>query len=208
MAILVQIHPDNPDPKRIQQVVETLKKGGVIIYPTDSVYSIGCDLMNPKALERVARIKDIKLEKANFSIICYDLSHISEFAKNIENNVFKLMKKALPGPFTFILNASSNVPKIFQSKKKTIGIRVPDNNIAREIVKELGNPIVSTSVHDDDEIIEYTTDPELIYERYEKLVDLVISGGFGNIEASTVVDCTSGEPVVVRDGIGEIDELY
>jgi tRNA threonylcarbamoyl adenosine modification protein (Sua5/YciO/YrdC/YwlC family) len=208
MAILVQIHPDNPDPKKIQQVVDTLQKGGVIIYPTDSVYSIGCDLMNPKALERVARIKDIKLEKANFSIICYDLSHISEYAKNIDNPVFKLMKKALPGPFTFILNASSNVPKIFQSKKKTIGIRVPDNNIAREIVHVLGNPIVSTSVHDDDEIIEYTTDPELIYERYEKLVDIVISGGFGNLEASTVVDCTSGEPVVIRDGIGEIEELY
>lgn len=208
MAILVQIHPDNPDPKRIQQVVETLQKGGVIIYPTDSVYSIGCDLMNPKALERVARIKDIKLEKANFSIICYDLSHISEYAKNIDNQVFKLMKKALPGPFTFILNASSSVPKIFQSKKKTIGIRIPNNNIAREIVRVLGNPIVSTSVHDDDEIIEYTTDPELIYERYDKLVDIVISGGFGHIQASTVVDCTSGEPVVIRDGIGEIDELY
>jgi tRNA threonylcarbamoyl adenosine modification protein (Sua5/YciO/YrdC/YwlC family) len=207
MAFLVQIHPDNPDPKRIQQVVETLKKGGVIIYPTDSVYSIGCDLMNPKALERVARIKDIKLEKANFSIICFDLSHISEYAKHIENPVFKLMKKALPGPYTFILNASSNVPKIFQSKKKTIGIRVPDNNIAREIVRTLGNPIVSTSVHDDDEIIEYTTDPELIFERYEKLVDLVINGGFGQLHASTVVDCTSGEPEVIREGIGEIDSL-
>lgn len=208
MAILVQIHPDNPDPKKIQQVVEVLQKGGVIIYPTDSVYSIGCDLMNPKALERVARIKDIKLEKANFSIICYDLSHISEFAKNIENPVFKLMKKVLPGPFTFILNASSSVPKIFQSKKKTIGIRVPDNNIAREIVQVLGNPIVSTSVHDDDEIIEYTTDPELIYERYDKLVDIVISGGFGNIHASTVVDCTNGEPEVVREGIGKIEDLF
>jgi len=207
MAFLVQIHPDNPDPKRIQQVVEILKKGGVIIYPTDSVYSIGCDLMNPKALERVARIKDIKLEKANFSIICFDLSHISEYAKHIENPVFKLMKKALPGPYTFILNASSNVPKIFQSKKKTIGIRVPDNNIAREIVRALGNPIVSTSVHDDDEIIEYTTDPELIFERYEKMVDLVINGGFGQLNASTVVDCTSGEPEVIREGIGEIDSL-
>lgn len=206
--MLIQIHPDNPDAKKIAQVVDCLKKGGVIIYPTDTVYSIGCDLFNPKALERVARIKEIKLEKANFSIICHDLSHISEYAKSIENPVFKMMKKALPGPFTFILNASRNVPKIFQSKKKTIGIRVPENNIARTIVQQLGNPIVSTSVHDDDEVIEYTTDPELIHERYEKVVDMVINGGFGHIDASTVVDCTSGEPEIIRQGIGDVDEFF
>lgn len=205
--MILNIHPDNPDPKRIEQVVDVLRKGGVIIYPTDSVYAIGCDLMNIKALEKVARIKNIKLEKSNFSVICYDLSHLSEFTKPIDNSVFKLMKKALPGPYTFILNASSQVPKIFQSKKKTVGIRVPDNNIPREIVRMLGNPIVSTSVHDDDEILEYTTDPELIHEKYNHQVDLVINGGFGNLNASTIFDCTNGEPELVREGIGSLDVL-
>lgn len=184
-----------------------MRKGGVIIYPTDSVYTIGCDLMNIKALERVARIKNIKLDKANFSVICYDLSHLSEYAKPIDNAVFKLMKKSLPGPYTFILNASNSVPKIFQSKKKTVGIRVPDNNIPREIVKVLGNPIVSTSVHDDDEILEYTTDPELIHEKYNNQVDMVINGGFGNLNASTVFDCTNNVPELVREGIGSLDVL-
>jgi len=205
--MILNIHPDNPDPKRIQQVVDVLRKGGVIIYPTDSVYAIGCDLMNIKALEKVARIKNIKLDKANFSVICYDLSHLSEFTKPIDNSVFKLMKKALPGPYTFILNASGQVPKIFQSKKKTVGIRVPNNNIPREIVRILGNPIVSTSVHDDDEILEYTTDPELIHEKYNNQVDLVINGGFGNLDASTVFDCTNDTPELVREGIGSLDVL-
>jgi tRNA threonylcarbamoyl adenosine modification protein (Sua5/YciO/YrdC/YwlC family) len=205
--MIINIHPDNPDPKRIEQVVDVLRKGGVIIYPTDSVYAVGCDLMNIKALEKVARLKNIKLDKANFSFICYDLSHISEYTKPIENQVFKLMKKALPGPYTFILNASGQVPKIFQSKKKTVGIRVPDNNIPREIVKVLGNPIVSTSVHDDDEILEYTTDPELIYDKYKDLVDVVINGGFGNLDASTVFDCTQGAPELVREGKGSLDIL-
>lgn len=205
--MLLNIHPENPDPKRIREVVDCLRQGGVIIYPTDSVYTIGCDLMNIKALERVARIKNIKLDKANFSVICYDLSHLSEYAKPIDNAVFKLMKKSLPGPYTFILNASNNVPKIFQSKKKTVGIRVPDNNIPREIVNVLGNPIVSTSVHDDDEILEYTTDPELIHEKYNKQVDMVINGGFGNLNASTVFDCTNNVPELVREGIGSLDVL-
>ncbi len=205
--MLINIHPDNPDPKRIDQVVDVLRKGGVIIYPTDTVYTIGCDLMNIKALEKVARIKNIKLEKANFSVICYDLSQLSEYTKPIDNNVFKLMKKALPGAYTFILNASGQVPKIFQSKKKTVGIRVPDNNIPREIVRVLGNPIISTSVHDDDEILEYTTDPELIHEKYSNQVDLVISGGFGNLHASTIFDCTSGSVELVREGIGSLDVL-
>ncbi len=205
--MLINIHPDNPDPKRIDQVVDVLRKGGVIIYPTDTVYTIGCDLMNIKALEKVARIKNIKLEKANFSVICYDLSQLSEYTKPIDNNVFKLMKKALPGAYTFILNASGQVPKIFQSKKKTVGIRVPDNNIPREIVRVLGNPIISTSVHDDDEILEYTTDPELIHEKYSNQVDLVINGGFGNLHASTIFDCTSGSIELVREGIGSLDVL-
>lgn len=202
--MILKIYPDNPDPKRIQQVADILRNGGLIIYPTDTVYSIGCDLMNQKAIAKVAAIKGVKSDKANFSIICYDLSHISEYAK-VNTPEYKLLKKSLPGAFTFILNATGNVPKIFKSKKKTIGIRVPDNNIAREIVKEFGNPIIATSVHDDDEILEYTTDPELIHEKYGKLVDVVIDGGMGNNEASTIVDLTDGEPEIVRQGIGELD---
>jgi tRNA threonylcarbamoyl adenosine modification protein (Sua5/YciO/YrdC/YwlC family) len=202
--MILNIHPDNPNPKRIQEVAEILRNGGLIIYPTDTVYSIGCDLMNQKAIAKVAAIKGLKPEKANFSIICYDLSHISEYAR-VNTPEYKLLKKSLPGAFTFILNATGNVPKIFKSKKKTIGIRVPDNNIAREIVKEFGNPIIATSVHDDDEILEYTTDPELIHEKYGKLVDVVIDGGMGNNEASTIVDLTDGEPEIVRQGLGELE---
>jgi tRNA threonylcarbamoyl adenosine modification protein (Sua5/YciO/YrdC/YwlC family) len=201
--MILKIYPDNPNPKRIQEVAEILRNGGLIIYPTDTVYSIGCDLMNQKAIAKVAAIKGVKPEKANFSIICYDLSHISEYAR-VNTPEYKLLKKSLPGAFTFILNATGNVPKIFKSKKKTIGIRVPDNTIAREIVKEFGNPIIATSVHDDDEILEYTTDPELIHEKYGKLVDVVIDGGMGNNEASTIVDLTDGEPEIVRQGIGEL----
>lgn len=202
--MLVSIHPDNPDPKRMRQVIDVLKDGGVIIYPTDTVYSIGCDLMNTKAVNRVAQIKGLKPEKANFSLICYDLSHISEYAR-IETADYKLMKKSLPGAFTFILNGSSKLPKLFKSNKKEVGIRVPDNNIARELVRLLGNPLIATSVHDEDEVIEYTTDPELIYEKYRDQVDLVINGGFGHNEASTIVDLTSGEATIVRQGIGILD---
>lgn len=202
--MLLNIHPENPDPKRMNQVVDCLRGGGVIIYPTDTVYSIGCDLMNPKAVARVAQLKGLKPEKANFSLICFDLSHISEYAR-IETPDYKLMKKSLPGAFTFILNASSKVPKIFKSNKKTIGIRVPDNSIARELVRLLGNPLIATSVHDDDEVLEYTTDPELIHEKYNQQVDIVINGGFGNNEASTIVDLTSGAPEIVRQGIGELE---
>lgn len=202
--MILKIYPDNPNPKRIQEVADILRNGGIVIYPTDTVYSIGCDLMNQKAIAKVAAIKGIKPEKANFSIICYDLSHISEYAK-INTPDYKLLKKSLPGAFTFILNATGNVPKIFKSKKKTIGIRVPDNNIAREIVLEFGNPIIATSVHDDDEILEYTTDPELIHEKYGKLVDVVIDGGMGNNEASTIVDLTDGEPEIIRQGLGELE---
>ncbi len=205
--MLINIHPDNPDPRKVKQVIECLLSGGVIIYPTDSVYSIGCDLNNAKAVERVARIKGIQLKDANFSLVCRDLSHLSEYCKPIENNIYKLMKRALPGPYTFILNANNNVPKIFKSKKKTIGIRVPDHPVSLAIVTAMGSPLVSTSVHDDDEILEYTTDPELIHERYEDQVDMVIHGGIGNMEASTVFDCTSGMPELVREGRGPIEGL-
>jgi tRNA threonylcarbamoyl adenosine modification protein (Sua5/YciO/YrdC/YwlC family) len=203
--MLINIHPDNPDKRKIEQVIQVLKKGGVIIYPTDTVYSMACDLNNRKAVDRMAQIKGIKIEKANFSLICYDLSHISDYTVQFGNNIYKMMKRALPGPFTFILNANNSVPKLFKSKKKTIGIRVPNNNIAREIVKELGNPLISTSVHDDDEILEYITDPELIHEKYEKIIDIVIDGGYGQNEASTIVDCTGSEPEIIREGIGSVD---
>jgi tRNA threonylcarbamoyl adenosine modification protein (Sua5/YciO/YrdC/YwlC family) len=201
--MILNIHPDNPNPKRIQEVAEILRDGGLIIYPTDTVYSIGCDLMNQKAIAKVASIKGVKPEKANFSIICYDLSHISEYAR-VNTPEYKMLKKSLPGPFTFILNATGNVPKIFKSKKKTIGIRIPDNNIARAIVNEFGTPIIATSVHDEDEILEYTTDPELIHEKYGKLVDVVINGGPGKNEASTIVDLTQGETEIVRQGLGDL----
>jgi tRNA threonylcarbamoyl adenosine modification protein (Sua5/YciO/YrdC/YwlC family) len=203
--MLLKLYPENPERKKLQTVVDCLKKGGVIIYPTDSVYAIGCDITNAKALQRVAQLKGVKLEKANFSIICYDLSNISEYTKSLSNTVFKMLKRSLPGPFTFILPASNVIPKLFKNKKKTIGIRVPDNNIPRDIVNMLGNPIVTTSVKDDDEVIEYTTDPELIYERYSKLVDIVIDGGYGNNEPSTVVDCEDDQPEIIRQGIGKID---
>lgn len=206
--MLIKIYPENPNSKHIKQVVDCLKSGGLIIYPTDTVYGMGCDIHNHKAVERVCKIKGIKPEKANFSFICSDLSHLSDFTYHVDNNIFKIMKKAFPGPFTFILKANTNVPKLFKSNKKTVGIRIPDNNICREIVKELGNPIMSTSIHDDDEIIEYTTDPELIHEKYQNLVDIVIDGGYGNIIASTVIDCTEGEPIILRQGAGNLEEVF
>ncbi len=202
--MLLKIYPENPNARHIRMVVECLMDGGIIIYPTDTVYGLGCDIFQPKAIERIALLKGIKAEKANFSFICHDLSQLSDFSKPIPNNVFKLMRNNLPGPFTFILNASNSVPKLIQSKKKTVGIRIPDNNIPRVIVQELGHPIMSTSIHDEDEILEYTTDPELIYEKYSKLVDIVIDGGYGDNEPSTVVDCTEDEPVIVREGKGEL----
>lgn len=200
--MLLKIYPENPNPKHVRMVVECLLDGGIIIYPTDTIYGLGCDIFKAKAIERIANLKGIKAEKANFSFICNDLSQLADYTKPIPNSVFKLMKSNLPGPFTFILNASNNVPKLIQSKKKTVGIRIPDNTIPIEIVRELGNPIMSTSIHDDDKIIEYTTDPELIYERYNKLVDIVIDGGYGDNEPSTIVDCTEDEPVIVREGKG------
>ncbi|MCL3780642.1 threonylcarbamoyl-AMP synthase [Prolixibacteraceae bacterium JC049] len=202
--MLVKIYPENPNPKEIQRIVEVLRNGGVIIYPTDTIYGVGCDITNARAVEKVARIRGIQLQKSNFSFICYDLSHISDYSKPIPNSIFKLMKKNLPGPFTFILEANNNVPKIFKHKKKTVGIRVPDNNIIRDLVKELGNPIMSTSVHDEDEIMEYSTDPELISEKYENTVDAVIDGGYGELIPSTIVDCSAGDVEIIREGKGEL----
>jgi len=202
--MLLKIHPDNPSTRHIKMVVDCLNNGGIIIYPTDTVYGMGCDIYKSKAIDQIARIKGIKKEKANFSFICHDLSQLSEFTKPISNDIFRLMRSNLPGAFTFILKATNKVPKLFQSKKKTIGIRIPDNNIIAEIVKTLGNPVMSTSVHDDDEIIEYTTDPEIIYKKYKKLVDIVIDGGFGGNEPSTILDCTSDEIDIIREGKGII----
>jgi len=202
--MLIRLYDENTNLKDILRVVEILRDGGVIIYPTDTIYGIGCDITKPKAVERIARIKNVKPEKADFSFIFYDLSNISDYCKPIPNGIFKLMKKNLPGPFTFIMNANSNIPKLFRSTKKSIGIRVPQNNIIREIVKELGNPILSTSVRDNDSILEYTTDPELIHEKYGDLVDLVIDGGVGGNIPSTVIDCIGNEPVITRKGKGEL----
>lgn len=206
MAEFVKIYEENPNPKQIQKVVRILQNGGLIIYPTDTVYGLGCDITNTKALEKIAKLKGIKLEKANFSFICNDLSHLSDYVKQIDSPTFKLLKRALPGPYTFILPGSKNLPKPFK-KRKTVGIRIPDNDIARTLVSELGNPIVSTSIKDDDDILEYTTDPELIYEKWKNKVDVVIDGGFGDNYASTIIDVTISEPVVVREGKGSLTIL-
>jgi tRNA threonylcarbamoyl adenosine modification protein (Sua5/YciO/YrdC/YwlC family) len=203
--MLLKIYPENPNPKDINTVIECLRDGGIIIYPTDTVYSLGCDIMKPKSVERVAAIKGIKAEKANFSIVCSDLSNIADYTKPFSTEIYKIMKKALPGPFTFILEANNNVPKIFQNRKKTIGIRVPDNNIVRQLVLEFGNPIIATSIYDEDEILEYTTDPELIHEKYFNMVDIVIDGGYGGNQPSTVVDCTSNQIELVRQGKGKLE---
>jgi tRNA threonylcarbamoyl adenosine modification protein (Sua5/YciO/YrdC/YwlC family) len=207
LHMLIKIYPENPNPKAIEQVVEVLKRGGIIIYPTDTIYGLGCDITNHKAIERICQIRGIKPEKANFSFVCSDLSHISDYIKPIDTMVFRVLKKALPGPYTFILNANNNVPKLLSSKKKTVGIRVPDNDIAREIVRLLGNPILSTSIRDDDDVIEYSTDPELINEKYENSVDLIIDGGYGGNEPSTVIDCTTGELEIIRQGKGSLEDI-
>jgi len=205
--MLLKIYDTNPNETAIQQVVDVLKKGGLIIYPTDTIYGLGCDITNHKALEKIYQLRGMKPEKANLSFICYDLRHISDYIKPIDNKLFRLLKKALPGPFTFIFDASHKVPKLLSSKKKTVGIRVPDNNIAREIVRVLGNPIVSASIHDEDEILEYSTDPELIYEKFKDTVDIVIDGGYGDNMASTVVDCTAGEFEILRQGKGNLEDF-
>ncbi len=204
--MLVKIYNKEPAQRHINKVVETLNKGGIIVFPTDTIYGMGCSLNQSRAVDRIAKIKGTKKEKANFSIIFNDLSLLSEYTKPIENHLFRLMRKNLPGPFTFILNASNKIPKLFQSKKKTIGIRIPDNNIITTIVEELGHPVLTTSIRDEDEVVEYTTDPELIYEKYRDVVDIVIDGGYGDNEASTIVDCTSGEPIIIRQGKGVLQE--
>jgi tRNA threonylcarbamoyl adenosine modification protein (Sua5/YciO/YrdC/YwlC family) len=204
-AELLKIHPQNPEMRKINRVVEVLRKGGIIVYPTDTIYGIGCDLMNRKAIERLCRVMDIKPNKLDLSFICNDLTHISEYVRGLETPVFKVLKKSLPGPFTFILESSSRVPKILDVTKKTVGIRIPDHIIPRTLVAELGNPLITSSIKDDDKIKEYTTDPEEIYEDFKNLVDIVIDGGAGGNVPSTVVDCTGGELTLVRQGLGEID---
>ena len=204
MAEYIRIHPDNPQDKAIDQVVKILRDGGLVIYPSDTVYGLGCDITNLKAMEKLARLKGVKLDKTQFSIICNDLSHLSNYTLPIDNSTFKILKRALPGPFTFVMNASRNLPSAYKGKK-TVGIRVPDHQVPRLIVEKLGNPIASTSIHDDDAIIEYTTDPELIYEKWEKLVDAVVDSGYGDNVASTVVDMTDGVEVL-REGKGDIEE--
>lgn len=206
MAEFLKIYEDNPDPKKIDRAVNILRNGGVIIYPTDTVYGLGCDITKTRALEKVAWLKNVKLEKAKFSFICNDLSNLSAYVKQIDTSVYKILKRALPGPFTFILKGNNKLPKAFK-KKKTVGIRIPDNNIIRTIVKELGNPIVSTSIYDEDDLIEYTTDPELIYEKWGDKVDLVINGGYGGNIASTIVDLSDNDISIVREGKGQIELL-
>lgn len=201
--MLLKIYPQNPNPREISRVVGVLRSGGIIIYPTDTVYGLGCDITNQKAVEKIIRLKGLKAKEAHFSFICSDLSHIADFAK-VSNPTFKLIKKNLPGPFTFILPGMNKVPDYFISKRKTVGIRIPDNQISIEIVKALGNPIMTTSIKDDDDVVEYTTDPELIHERYQDIVDIVIDGGYGDNIPSTVVDCTTDEPQIIREGKGEL----
>jgi len=206
MAQFIKIYENNPNEVAIKKVVEVLKNGCLVIYPTDTVYGLGCDITNTKALERIAKIKGVKLEKANFSFICSDLSHISDYIKQIDTSTFKILKRALPGPYTFILPGNNNLPKEFK-KKTTVGIRVPNKAIALEIVRQLGNPIVSTSIHDEDEVLEYSTDPELIFEKWQNLVDLVIDGGYGDNVGSTIIDLSGFEPVVIREGKGGLEVL-
>lgn len=200
--MLIKIYPENPNPRDIEKVADILRDGGLVIYPTDTVYAIGCDALNTRAVERICQMKGVNPKKSNLSIICYDLSNLSEYAK-VSNAAFKLMKKCLPGPFTFILPTSSELPKIYKNRKE-VGIRVPDNSIVRALTQALGNPILTMSIHDEDEMIEYSTDPELIHEKYERLVDVVIDGGYGGTEASTVVDCTTDDFEIIRQGKGEL----
>lgn len=206
MAEFLKIYEDKPNEAAIKKVVAVLRDGGLVIYPTDTVYGLGCDITNSRALEKLAKIKNVKLEKANFSFVCSSLSNISDYVKQIDTPTFKILKRALPGPYTFILPGNNDLPKDFR-KKKTVGIRVPDNNIAIQIVEMLGNPIVSTSIHDEDEVIEYSTDPELIFEKWQNQVDLVIDGGYGENVASTIIDLTGHEPIIVREGKGDVSVI-
>lgn len=204
MSVLIKLFEQNPNPKEVKKVVDILRNGGLVIYPSDTVYALGCDITNNRALEKVAKIKGVKLAKANFSFVCKDLSNLSDYVKQIDTATFKLLKRALPGPYTFILPGNNNLPTVFK-KKKEVGIRVPDNAITQAIVEQLGNPIISTSIYDEDEVIEYMTDPELIFEKWHTRVDAVVDGGYGDNVASTIIDLTSGEPVLIREGKGSLE---
>lgn len=203
--MLLRIYPENPDPGRIRKVVDVLDQGGIVIYPTDTVYAIGCDIRAKKSIEKIARMKGLDPRNPDMSLIFHDMSQLSEYTVIRDNSVFKLLKRNLPGPFTFIVQANNQIPLMFKNKKKTVGIRIPDNSIVLELVRELGRPIITTSIHDPDEVIEYTTDPELIYEKYKDFADIIINGGYGRNEASTVVDCTSGEFTILRQGLGMLE---
>lgn len=202
--MLIKLYEENPSPKHIRTIVECLRDGGIIIYPTDTVYTFGCDIYKPKAIEKIARIKGVDSKKNNFSIVCENLSSLSDFTKPISNPTFKMMRRCLPGPYTFILFANSKVPKLFQRKKKTVGIRIPNNAIVQHIIEELGNPILSTSLHHKDKVLDYISDAELIYEEYKNQVDIVIDGGFGGNIPSTIIDCTQSENVIIREGLGDL----
>ncbi|MBT8257050.1 MAG: threonylcarbamoyl-AMP synthase [Bacteroidia bacterium] len=204
MAEFIKIYEQNPNPKAISKVVDCLRKGGLVIYPTDTIYGLGCDITKTKALEKIARIKGIKLAKSNLSFICHDLSNLSDYVKQIDTYTFKLLKRTLPGPYTYVLPSSKSLPKPFKNKK-TVGIRIPDNEIILELVRNLGNPIMSTSIHDEDDILEYTTDPELIYDKWHKLVDIVIDGGYGGNDPSTIIDLSQEEPIILREGKGDLE---
>ena len=208
LGMFIRLNPDKIDYKGLEQAVKVLKDGGVVVYPTDSVYAFGCDMMNPKAIEKLCKIKNIKPEKSTFSFICADLSSLSDYTRPISNSVFRVMKRVLPGPYTFILEASANVPKLLKQSRKTVGIRVPDNAICKELVTALGNPVLSTSLYNnEDELINYFSEPELIYEKYKDVVDLVIDGGYGSIYPTTVVDCSKDEIEILREGAGDIEKL-
>ncbi len=200
-AQYIRLFAENPNQRHIRQAVEVLEEGGIVIYPTDSVYAIGCSVEATKAMEKIARHKGFDPSRPDMSLIFYDLSQLARYTVIRDNNIFKLIKRNTPGPFTFILQANNQIPRLFRNRKKTVGIRIPSNDITLELVKELGCPLITTSVHDRDEIIEYTTDPELIYEKYKDFADLIIDGGYGNNEPTTIVDCTGEEPVVMREGI-------
>ncbi|WP_298709208.1 L-threonylcarbamoyladenylate synthase [Chitinophaga sp.] len=202
----LELHPQNPNPRNLKTIIECLRDGGVVIYPTDTVYGMGCDIFKPEAVERIARIKGIDPKKSHFSFICYDLSHLTDYTKSVDTPLFRMLKKALPGPYTFILPASRQVPKMIKTKRDTVGIRVPDNLICRTLVKELGNPVMSTSLPVDEYVEEYT-DPEIIHDKFGKLVDIVVDGGTGGVQMSTVIDCTGAEPVLVREGAGDWDAI-
>jgi tRNA threonylcarbamoyl adenosine modification protein (Sua5/YciO/YrdC/YwlC family) len=203
--MLIRIYPENPNAKHIRQVVDLLEAGGIIIYPTDTVYAMGCDIKANKSIEKIAQFKGMNPENPDLSLIFHDMSQLSEYTVIRDNSTFKLLKRNLPGPFTFIVKANNQIPKLFKNKKKTVGIRIPNNNIVLEIVRELSRPIITTSVHDPDQVIEYTTDPELIHEKYNEIADLVIDGGYGRNEASTIVDCTGNEPLIIRQGLGTLE---